>query len=193
MFSIIVFIISALIALADCIIAYCACVISHKYSVIEEEIETTRNKIDETDKIGEQMKNIDTDINIDTEINADNNDVDKSFNVEDKMIVAVDFDNTIAVTEYPKIIKPIDVTIHILRQAKKLGATIILWTCREGKELEEAVNWCRENNVPIDYVNENVPERIEKWGNDCRKIGADVYIDDRSINPLMWLNKGVIK
>ena len=183
MFSIIVFIISALIALADCIIAYCACVISHKYSVIEEEIEA----VQKTDKVKEQMKNIDTGIN------ADNNDVNKFSADENKTIIAVDFDNTIAVTEYPKIIKPIDTTIHILRQAKELGATIILWTCREGKELENAVNWCKENNVPIDYVNENVPERIEKWGNDCRKIGADVYIDDKSINPLIWLNRGVIK
>lgn len=108
-------------------------------------------------------------------------------------IIAVDFDNTIAVTEYPKIIKPIDMIIFTLKQAKERGATIILWTCREGKELEDAVSWCKENNVPIDYVNENVPERIEKWGNDCRKIGADVYIDDKSINPLIWLNKGVIK
>ena len=114
---------------------------------------------------------------------------DMNMNLND-CIIAVDFDNTIAVTEYPKIIKPIDMIIFTLKQAKERGATIILWTCREGKELENAVNWCKENNVPIDYVNENVPERIEKWGNDCRKIGADVYIDDRSINPLIWLNKG---
>lgn len=104
-------------------------------------------------------------------------------------IIAVDFDNTIAVTKYPEIIEPIDMTIFILKQAKERGATIILWTCREGKELEDAVNWCKENNVPIDYVNENVPERIEKWGNDCRKIGADVYIDDRAINPSIWLSQ----
>lgn len=104
-------------------------------------------------------------------------------------IIAVDFDNTIAITKYPEIIEPIDMTIFTLKQAKERGATIILWTCREGKELEDAVNWCKENNVPIDYVNENIPERIEKWGNDCRKIGADVYIDDRAINPSIWLNK----
>lgn len=108
-------------------------------------------------------------------------------------IIAVDFDNTIAVTEYPKIIKPIHTTIEVLKRTKELGATIILWTCREDKELEEAVAWCKENNVPIDYVNENVPERIEKWGNDCRKIGADIYIDDKAMNPSIWLNKGVIK
>lgn len=108
-------------------------------------------------------------------------------------VIAVDFDNTIAVTHYPEIVEPIDLTIHILREAKKKGAIIILWTCREGKELEDAVNWCKENNVPIDYVNENTPERIKKWGNDCRKIGADVYIDDRAINPSIWLSQMKMK
>ena len=99
-------------------------------------------------------------------------------------IIAVDFDNTLAVTRYPEIIEPIDLTCDLIRKAKENGATIILWTCREGKELEDALNWCKENNVPIDYANENAPERIKKWNNDCRKIGADIYIDDRAINPL---------
>lgn len=98
------------------------------------------------------------------------------------IVIAVDFDGTLAVTKYPEIIKPIETTINVIRDAKSKGAIIILWTCREGKELEEAINWCKMNNVPIDYVNENVPERIKAWGNDCRKIGADVYIDDKAIN-----------
>ena len=28
------------------------------------------------------------------------------------------------------------------------------------------------------------PERIEFFGGDCRKVGADVYIDDRAWNPI---------
>lgn len=98
-----------------------------------------------------------------------------------KTVIAVDFDGTIAKTEYPEIIEPIQNTIDYIQLMKSKGATIILWTCREGKELEEAVNWCKENNVPIDYINENDPERIATWGNDCRKIGADIYIDDKAI------------
>ena len=101
------------------------------------------------------------------------------------IIVAVDFDNTLAITKYPEIIKPINTTIEVIQDMKRRGAIIILWTCREGKELEDAVNWCKENNVPIDYVNENVPERIKILGNDCRKIGADIYIDDKAMNSYM--------
>lgn len=98
--------------------------------------------------------------------------------------IAVDFDNTIAKTKYPEIIAPIGETIEFLRKAKENGATIILWTCRESEDLDDAVKWCRENNVPIDYVNENDPVRTEWFGNDSRKIGADLYIDDKSFS--LW-------
>lgn len=99
-------------------------------------------------------------------------------------VIAVDFDNTIAKTEYPKIIEPIPETIKLIRKAKENGATIILWTCREGSVLDDATKWCKENNVPIDLVNENLPERNAFWGNDSRKIGADLYIDDKSFS--LW-------
>lgn len=101
-----------------------------------------------------------------------------------KVVIAVDFDNTIAKTEYPKIIAPIPETIEFLRKAKANGAEIILNTCREEKELQEALDWCKENNVPIDRANENSPTRIKLWGNDCRKIGADLYIDDKACS--LW-------
>lgn len=99
------------------------------------------------------------------------------------VVIAVDFDDTIAKTEYPKIIAPIPETIKFLREAKENGAEIILNTCREGKELQEALNWCKWNNVPIDRANENSPTRIKIWG-DCRKIGADLYLDDKACS--LW-------
>lgn len=103
----------------------------------------------------------------------------------DRLTIAVDFDNTLAVTRYPAIIAPIGTVVDYIRDAKENhNAIIILWTCREGEELEEAVAWCKENNVPIDYVNENVPARVKKWENDCRKVSADIYIDDKAMNML---------
>lgn len=102
----------------------------------------------------------------------------------DGKVVAVDFDNTIAKTEYPKIIAPIPETIEFIRKAKAKGAEIILNTCREGKELKDALEWCKTNNVPIDRANENSPTQVKIWGNDCRKIGADLYIDDKAYPPL---------
>lgn len=107
----------------------------------------------------------------------------ESLELYDK-VIAVDFDGTIAKTEYPKIIAPIPETIEFLRKAKENGAEIILYTCREGKELNEALEWFKQNNVPIDRANENSPARVKHWGNDCRKIGADLYIDDKACS--LW-------
>lgn len=57
----------------------------------------------------------------------------------------------------------------------------ILYTCRHDKELQNAIDYLqKEHNLIFDYINENVPELIEKFG-DCRKIAADYYIDDKNI------------
>lgn len=96
------------------------------------------------------------------------------------MIIAVDFDGTLAVTEYPKIISPITKVIKYCQFRKFMGDTLILYTCRHGKVLDEALEWCREQGLVFDYVNENVPERIKKYG-DCRKIYADKYLDDHNL------------
>ena len=96
------------------------------------------------------------------------------------MIIAVDFDGTLAVTDYPKIIRPIHQTIRFCKVQQMCGATIILNTCREGALLDEAVEWCKQHGLVFDYVNENVPERVAIYG-DCRKIYADKYLDDHNM------------
>lgn len=97
-------------------------------------------------------------------------------------IIAVDFDNTIAYTDYPKIIAPRYEIIWLLQDAHKRGAEIILNTCRTGKSLSDAVEFCEKHSVPITRVNANSPERIKQYGTDCRKISADVYIDDKNLS-----------
>ena len=102
--------------------------------------------------------------------------------ITDGTVIAVDFDGTLCDSKYPECGEPILQTVEFIRDCKDLGATIILWTCREGDSLQTALDWCKDNDIPIDYANQNVPERIESWGNDCRKISADIYIDDRAVN-----------
>lgn len=99
-------------------------------------------------------------------------------------IYAIDFDNTLAVTDYPNILAPIDSVIQYCMELHEQGHTLILWTCREGKDLYDAVSWCAERGLQFDYVNRNTPEIIEKYG-DRRKIYADFYIDDRAVCPFL--------
>lgn len=97
------------------------------------------------------------------------------------LIYAVDFDGTLCEYAWPGIGSPNVHLIDYLRERQKEGHKIILWTCRVGDKLNEAVYWCRKYGLTFDAVNENLPEIIEKFGCDSRKIFANYYIDDRAI------------
>jgi hypothetical protein len=94
--------------------------------------------------------------------------------------IAVDFDGTIVDHEYPLIGKEKLFAFQTLKELEKLGARLILWTFRAGKELDEAVEFCRKNGIEFYAVNNNYPEEVYD-GKTSRKIDADIYIDDRNI------------
>ena len=98
-------------------------------------------------------------------------------------IIAVDFDGTLCADKWPDIGSSHDTLIEYLLYRQVRGDKIILWTCRTGRRLDEAVEWCRSKGLIFDAVNENLPEIIEAYGTDSRKISADFYIDDMSVNP----------
>lgn len=95
-------------------------------------------------------------------------------------IIAVDFDGTLCENKYPKIGEPNEQIIAYIRGMKKLGARLILWTCRAWKLLQDAVEWCSERGIVFDAVNENLPDIIEYFGGDTRKVYAHEYIDDKN-------------
>lgn len=97
-------------------------------------------------------------------------------------IYAVDFDGTLCESVFPGIGNPNTELINHLVKRRKQGNKIILWTCRVGERLQEAVEWCKGYGLEFDAVNENLPEMIERLGSDRRKIFADVYIDDKAVN-----------
>lgn len=97
-----------------------------------------------------------------------------------KKAIAVDFDGTLCENKYPKIGKANTSLIKQLTEEQEAGTEIILWTCRSGKLLREAVAWAKRQGLEFDYVNKNTRERIKTYKTDPRKISADVYIDDRA-------------
>jgi hydroxymethylpyrimidine pyrophosphatase-like HAD family hydrolase len=94
--------------------------------------------------------------------------------------IAVDFDGTIVEHAYPEIGKEKLFAFQTLKELEKRGAKIILWTFRTGKELDDAVEFCRQKGVEFYAVNKNYPEEILDE-NVNRKIDADIYIDDRNL------------
>lgn len=99
-------------------------------------------------------------------------------------IYAVDFDGTLCDSVFPGLGPPNKKLIKHLIKRRKEGNKIILWTCRGGERLDEAVEWCREQGLEFDAINDNIPENydIHPFNPNPRKVFADVYIDDKAIN-----------
>lgn len=111
-----------------------------------------------------------------------------------RKVIALNFDGTLCENNYPNIgaVKSMHKVVHeYIRAEHKKGTVIILWTCRAGNALGDAVEFCMKNDIPIDYVNENDPERVKLYGSDSRKISADMYIDDKALafNVFLFIQK----
>ena len=94
--------------------------------------------------------------------------------------IAIDFDGTIVEHQYPEIGKEKLFAFRTLKELEKKGARLILWTFRAGKELEDAVEFCRKNGIEFYAVNKNYPEEVLD-DTVSRKIDADIYIDDKNL------------
>lgn len=98
------------------------------------------------------------------------------------MIIAIDFDGTICQNEYPEIGDPIPLAIESIKELKERGHDLILWTCRQGELLDDAVKWCKEHGIPFDLVNEHEPNNLRAFGGVAgNKVFANIYIDDRNL------------
>jgi len=98
------------------------------------------------------------------------------------VIYAVDFDGTLCESVFPCIGSPNTYLINHLVKRRAQGNKLILWTCRCGERLWEAVEWCKQHGLEFDAINENLPETLEYFcGTESRKIHADVFIDDKAV------------
>ena len=100
------------------------------------------------------------------------------------MTIAVDFDGTIVRHRYPKIGDEIPFATETLRLLLRDRHRLILWTVREGKLLDEAVEWCRARGVEFYAINRDFPEEDATGSGFSRKIKADLFIDDRNFGGL---------
>ena len=111
-------------------------------------------------------------------------------------IIALDYDGTIFEGTWPELGSPKKDVIKKIKELKKHGAEIILWTCREGKSLQEAISRCNKEGLEFDSINENCPSQKEiqyktlKEDGDIyaiHKIYADLYVDDKSPGSIDYL------
>ena len=95
-------------------------------------------------------------------------------------IIAVDFDGTLCENKWPEIGMPNEELIEYLKRRQTNGEKLILWTSRNEEQTKDAVEWCKKYGLIFDAVNDNLPEIVEAFGGNCRKIFANEYIDDRN-------------
>ena len=78
------------------------------------------------------------------------------------LIIAIDFDGTIVEDAYPRIGTPMLFAFETIKKLQSEGHRLILWTYRSGQKLEEAVAFCKENDMSsaaltIDDFESNIP------------------------------------
>ena len=101
------------------------------------------------------------------------------------MIIAVDFDGILCKNEFPKI-GPANYEIIVrIRRLIDRGHEVILWTTRNGQELEDAIDWCGDYGLHFCNVNGPAPSNANEYSGvyekESRKIYADLYIDDHDL------------
>lgn len=99
--------------------------------------------------------------------------------------IAIGFDGTLFENAWPNIGIPRMNVIQATLAEQRSGSALILWTCREGTLLEEALAACEAVGLRFDAVNESTEEWKTAWGTNPRKVGASEYWDDKSVNPLL--------
>lgn len=89
--------------------------------------------------------------------------------------IAIDFDGTITKeNSYPKIGELKPNCVDVLKKLKAQGHRLILWTCRNGEALKEAIDFMAAQGVIFDSINKSI------WnpGTLSVKVCAHLYIDD---------------
>jgi hypothetical protein len=97
--------------------------------------------------------------------------------MENKLVIAIDFDGTCVYHDYPKIGGDIG-AIPVLRKLIDNGHKLILFTMRSGSELTDAVKWFLVNEIPLHGVQYNPDQARWTCSNKCY---ANLYIDDAAL------------
>jgi len=99
------------------------------------------------------------------------------------MDIVIDFDGTVVMHSYPKIGKGIG-AVSILKKLIENGHKLILFTMRSDKQLNEAVNWFKENEIPLYGIQKNPTQ--QNWATSPKAYGQ-LIIDDAALGaPLIY-------
>lgn len=96
-------------------------------------------------------------------------------------ILAIDFDGTIVEAAFPGIGKIRPGVKRCINMLYEEGYKILINTCRTGSYEGDVEKFLHRSGIKYHYINCNLPTCIEYFGQDCRKLSADLYIDDKCL------------
>ena len=107
-----------------------------------------------------------------------------------KKIIAVDFDGTITLRDNRKWLLGfsfndiMQVNFPVVKKLCQIQKDyrLILWTCRRGRSLRRAVQYCRDWGIKFEAVNRNLFPHPTS-----RKIYADFYLDNQALTLLQFM------
>nr|AAA32596.1 ORF 1 (upstream of gene gp30) [Bacillus phage SPO1] len=106
--------------------------------------------------------------------------------IENKVIIAVDFDGTITTELTWTPIGTLELREgckEALEYLRDIGCDLLLWTCRTGEALSEALTFLHTHQMGYLFqaINNHHPDVLGKYPDIARKIAADFYVDDKTI------------
>ena len=102
-------------------------------------------------------------------------------------IILIDFDNTITSSNdgYPMIPPIRPYAKEVINKYYDIGHCIIINTCRCDEQEVAVKEWLTLQGVKFCHVNDNCEIRKKQFGNNTRKIGGHINIDDKNIDSLI--------
>lgn len=113
---------------------------------------------------------------------------------KEKLIIAIDFDGTCVAHDYPRLGKDIG-AVPVLKRLVADGHKLMLWTMRGTRTqpsdtLQDAVNWFKQNDIPLWGINENPEQKASGWTNSNKQY-AQLYIDDAALGAPLKMDKQI--
>ena len=95
--------------------------------------------------------------------------------------IVIDCDGTVMTHDYPRIGKDIG-AVPVLKELIKNKHQLILFTMRSGKKLDDAVNWFKENEIPLFGIQTNPTQH--EWTDSPKAYGQLILDDAAAFAPL---------
>jgi len=103
-----------------------------------------------------------------------------------RLVITIDFDNTIVDSKYPEIIGLKKYAKEVINKWYKQGIYLIINTCRNGQAEWECETFLFDNGIAFQKINDHAPFIKQKYFNPhhtiSKKIFSHINVDDTSLN-----------